>query len=305
MAVDAGGPSAEFFTNLFDSFFSDVAVDAGRCDGALAEAAGAPKGPTVTAWPLFQRGGGDGKLLPYLPPEAWCTPDWVTTEAAQEHLERFRVVGAALLKCILDGYALGAQLGRFLFDHLMSEQRPLQIADPDADGAFSSTAAALRALSDYDPRAACLASVVSRAAEGDALDLDDFIEIGLLPNTLTGTTRTISTVAQAEGLVMECAHHALLDSRRAALEALKEGFTLDGSLDLTLHLALFTPQEVRVLVSGYQHTPTPSTGPTSTSPTSTNPTSTGPTSTSQHQLQPKRQPYLHQPYPRQASKPTR
>ena len=67
MAVDAGGPSAEFFSNLFEVFFADVCV------------AGADEAPhdvprQAGAWPLFERGGHEGKLLPYLPPEVRPPP---------------------------------------------------------------------------------------------------------------------------------------------------------------------------------------------------------------------------------------
>ena len=88
---DAGGLSAELFTNFFEQAF---APDAGlfECEEA-------------------------GQLLPKpAPPDA-------SSEARAEHYERLRGVGKVILKCLVDEYAIGQQLSVFNYAFFLAEHR--------------------------------------------------------------------------------------------------------------------------------------------------------------------------------------
>ena len=91
-----------------------------------------------------------------------------------QHHERLRLAGAALLKCVLEGYAIGPELARFTFDHLVEDERPFHIADSsDANGAFSSAREAYRALCDFAPNFASLWSL--RKHLGTEVDLEMYV----------------------------------------------------------------------------------------------------------------------------------
>lgn len=122
-AQDFGGPSIEFFANLFTAgaFAStiDCGVDASPDAASEAQhaATSTGTGPStdsdgdggapVRLWPLFERGGTDGRLLPFLPPVARTTAEWASTAEGRRHHERLRYVGCALLKSLIEGYAVG------------------------------------------------------------------------------------------------------------------------------------------------------------------------------------------------------
>ena len=103
-AQDLNGVSAEFFSAVWTQLFASV-VGAG-------DEPDEPDEPDDDAapreWPLFERGGDEGRLLPYLPPAGRANAAaWSATEAGQRHLTRLRLAGTALLKCLLDGCSDG------------------------------------------------------------------------------------------------------------------------------------------------------------------------------------------------------
>jgi len=173
------------------------------------------------------------------------------------HLQRLRLCGAALLKCVLEGYAIGPELARFVYDYLLSEHRPLHISDdPRAPGAFSSAAESYRALADYAPLATSLWPL-RQQAKRSALDFDaeTYVDFGFLPADCRNDTVTLSSVADADAFISRCARYCLLECRRPALDALRDGFKLllvggEQELDVTPTLQLFAPSEAAALIGG-------------------------------------------------------
>ena len=97
-AQDLNGVSAEFFSAVWTQLFASVVGAGDEPDDDTA-----PR--DQREWPLFERGGDEGRLLPYLPPAGRANAAaWCATEAGQRHLTRLRLAGTALLKCLLDGY---------------------------------------------------------------------------------------------------------------------------------------------------------------------------------------------------------
>ena len=98
-AQDLNGVSAEFFSAVWTQLFASVVGAGDEPDDDTA-----PR--DQREWPLFERGGDEGRLLPYLPPAGRANAAaWCATEAGQRHLTRLRLAGTALLKCLLDGYS--------------------------------------------------------------------------------------------------------------------------------------------------------------------------------------------------------
>ena len=239
---DAGGASIEFFSNLFSSAFEHVA-----CIGE------APA--SHPQYPLLERGGSDGKLLPYLP--ALKNSGWSESFEGQRHHERLRLLGAALLKCLIEGYAIGPELARFAFDHLMEDHRPFHMGGAtDADGAFSSPTEAFHALCDFAPNAKSLWGLRHPSSLGVAQPLDTYVDAGLLPASDADEEVTLNSASEVDAFIIRCARYTLLDSRRAALASFRDGFHLSVGqgerLDISAHLALFTPSEAAAFIGGKQ-----------------------------------------------------
>ena len=85
----------------------------GTCDGATVSTqygSGSWSGSACSGVAVQMAGADAGKLLPYLPPEALQGDAWAASAAGARHLERLRLCGAALLKCLIESYAVGPQL---------------------------------------------------------------------------------------------------------------------------------------------------------------------------------------------------
>ena len=157
-------------------------------------------------------------------------------------------------------YAVGPLLGRFVYDFLMNEHRPFHVPDADAPGALSSADAARTALSEFDSNAQSF--FMSLRPEPQQLPLDFLVNVGLLPPDQLGVTRTLGGAEDADALAIECARYALLERRKLALEHFRRGFLgaigaaampqddEPGCLDVTRHLALFTPVELSLMLGG-------------------------------------------------------
>ena len=151
----------------------------------------------------------------------------------------------------------------------MNEHRPFHVHDADAPGALSSADAARAALADFDSNAQSF--FVSLRPEPQQMPLDFLVHVGLLPPEQLGVTRTLGgdtmevARARADALAIECARYALLERRKLALEHFRRGFLgamgaagsasmpqddEPGCLDVTRHLALFTPVELSLMLGG-------------------------------------------------------
>ena len=93
------------------------------------------------------------------------------------------------------------------------------------------------------------------------MSLDTYVDYGLLPESAREETMTLTSAEQVDEFILRCARYTLLDSRRQALQAFREGFQLAfntngvadsdaNTLDVSPVLALFTPSEAAVLVGG-------------------------------------------------------
>ena len=163
-------------------------------------------------------------------------------------------------------YAVGPELARFTSCWLLSEHRPLHVAD--AAGAFASAATALRTLAEYDPRAESLAALRLPPSHDVPMALDDYVDCGLLPPSDAGRSVTLRSVAEADAFILRCARYALHESRVPALAAFRDGFVGQRTvtsprfggggggggggddLDVSVHLALFTPTELGHILGG-------------------------------------------------------
>lgn len=178
-----------------------------------------------------------------------------------------------MLKCLIHSYAVGPELSRFAFDFLMHEHRPFHIHDgagAAANGAFSSAVEASRALRDFAGKKADAIQNVCRREQwqnspynvAEAGLVETFVDFGFLPRSALlseggdPSSFVIASQADADAFVIKCARHALLESRRSALNSFKQGFEARDfppgaeALDITIHLALFTPAEACSLVCG-------------------------------------------------------
>jgi hypothetical protein len=143
------------------------------------------------------------------------------------------------------------------------------VHDADAPGALSSADAARAALADFDSNAQSF--FVSLRPEPQQMPLDFLVHVGLLPPEQLGVTRTLGgdtmevARARADALAIEGARYALLERRKLALEHFRRGFLgamgaagsasmpqddEPGCLDVTRHLALFTPVELSLMLGG-------------------------------------------------------
>lgn len=263
-AEDAGGVTAEFFANLFTKCFVDDIVVTGM-ELPTERTVTLESGNEVRLFPLFERGDADGKILPFLPTVASMS-SWPETAEGQHHLLRLRHVGVALLKCLIDGQAVGPELACFAFDFLLQEFRPLHVSGGEYNsGAFSSSAAAAEVLRDFvGKRADAILVACDESSWGVPIDLDCFIDFGFLPSHKEdveggvggGETITLTCQADADAFLLRCAKHTLMDSRLLALRAFREGFEARGfprgneDLVISAHLSLFTPREASELLGG-------------------------------------------------------
>lgn len=112
----------------------------------------------------------------------------------------------------------------------------------------------MRALASYAPSHAKYAFNITPGADV-AVDADDYVNCGLLAEESRDERIALSTQDDVDALILRCARYALVDSRRAALDSLRDGFLgrvreNGGELDVTVSLAVFTPAEVARLVCG-------------------------------------------------------
>ena len=164
---------------------------------------------------------------------------------------------AALLKCLIEGYAIG-QSSRASFDFLL-EDPTLPHRRRPPEWAFSSAHEAYRALVEYAPFTEHLWSL--RNSLGLEMPLDTYVDYGLLPESAREETMTLTSAEQVDEFILRCARYTLLDSRRQALQAFREGFQLAfntngvadsdaNTLDVSPVLALFTPKRSYWLAAG-------------------------------------------------------
>jgi len=145
-------------------------------------------------------------------------------------------VGRFLLKSVLDGHPIGGGLGTFVFEFLCNhESRAFDATRPHY---------ALQLLSNVDDILACAWRRMldePRDDELSALTMDAF------DDSLPDEPLTRANVASS--VVAGCKRKLLVD-RRASLQALCDGFTFNGKLDLRLQLAQHRLADVALLLQG-------------------------------------------------------
>ena len=154
--------------------------------------------------------------------------------------ERLTAVGRMLLKSVLDDHPLGHGIGRFTFEYLSGshEWRAFRKECPNPRYA-------LHLLSDADPE---LARGWSQLLDKSAEELAAFeLTMDAFDDSLADVKVTHSNIAQA--VVAGC-RRKLLVEQQAALEALREGFTFGGRIDLAMQLAQHPADDLQLLLQG-------------------------------------------------------
>ena len=178
-------------------------------------------------------------------------------------LDKLKQLGRVLCKAVLDEHPIGAGVGRFLFEFLVLEQTGERRVFDERRPRV-----ALAALRDFDEGLAKQyddqldkAEAMLEEAEEEPLKLRrggqtkaaanlDMLTLRNFDESVPEEEDVDITPVNLGGAVVKGCRHKLMLRRHDALRAVRDGFTFDGALDLTMQLAVIPCDEMLQMVQG-------------------------------------------------------
>ena len=155
-------------------------------------------------------------------------------------LNKLRCVGRMLCKSVLDDHPIGGGLARFVL-HFLIDHHEVRV--------FGAVATALKALAEHEGEhsgslAARWSAMLSTGSGFEGCNLSNFDE------SVEDAEDHEVHADNLEAAVLAGCRYRLLARRRNELNALRDGFTFKGSLDLSVQLAPFTSDELALMIQG-------------------------------------------------------